>query len=187
MVYNFYKKIFYCLLPFLIVLIVDFMDNFKGYKEMVLLLNGNEGVARITENPFYDISTLDELTDDNGDFDMDKFYYYILEKYPNQNKYLRFSYNDGNKIYTDSILYTNYVDSKWEGYLDDFLSTAIHKSVGSNFYITYYKDLAYPKSVALDLKRDKGYFGILKNYLLLWGVALFFSIGMFWSYFIQKK
>lgn len=184
---NLFKKVFYSLLPLLILFTLTYMDDFKDYKELILLLNGNEGVATITENPFYDISKFDELTAEYDDVDMSKYYDYILRKYPGENKYLRFSYKDFDKVYNDSILFTNYVDSRFEDYLDDFLANTINKDVGSKFQITYYKNLAYPKMVALELKDNKYYLEIIKKMVLIDGIALLLSFLIFRHYFILKQ
>ena len=47
------KNILKVLAPILIVVLIDWMDNFSGYKTFILDIRKDKAIAEIVHNPFY--------------------------------------------------------------------------------------------------------------------------------------
>lgn len=192
------KKVFYCLIPLIILFVIELMDNFKNLKLLVLVVNGNKGTATIVDNPFYKLSKSEEFLNKNGDFDSERFEEFLRSKGILDKKYIKFEYFDGAKIYTDSLHYNYHVDygsdpetgsyySEWVNQLSEFMPTINTEPIGYKFDIIYFKDLSYPEMVVYESKKHKEHHAIIRNFIFMWGLGILISGFIFTHYFILRN
>ncbi|QQT29841.1 hypothetical protein I6I99_21235 [Sphingobacterium multivorum] len=194
------KHLFYCLIPIIIVLTIEWMDNFIDWKKQNLILRKDVATATIIDNPFYHFSNSINFLNDNGEFDLEKFENALLDDGLVASKKIKYSYNiDGDK-YIDSLNYMYSVDyssdpefgsnySEWDNQLSKFMPVLNRKPEGTTFKIYYYKNLSIPAKVVDEVQKEEGFFRLVffNGYFGLWSLAIFISYLLFSHYFFDKK
>ena len=190
------KYIFYSLLPVLVLLAIEWRDNFIDWKKQNLILRKDLAIATIVDNPFYHFSRNIKFLDDDGDLDLEKFENYVIENGLVDSKKIKYSYEANDRKYTDSLNYTYSVDyssdpefgsnySEWDNQLYEFMPIINREKEGAAFKIYYFKDLSIPAKVVDELQKKEGFFRLMfvNRYFGLWLLALFISYLLFSHYF----
>lgn len=194
------KHLFYCLIPLLIVLSLEWMDNFIDWKKQNLVIRKDVATATIVENPFYHYSQSIKFLDDNGEFDLEKFENTLLDDGLIKSKKIKYSYEVDGKKYVNYLNYSYSVDygsdpefgsyySEWDNQFSEYMPKINRKEEGTKFKIYYYKDLSVPVKVVDEVQKEKGFFRLVlfNGYFGLWSLAIFISYLLCSHYFFNKK
>ncbi|MGJ1420454.1 hypothetical protein ACR79T_12575 [Sphingobacterium spiritivorum] len=168
------KNILKVLAPILIVVLIDWMDNFSGYKTFILDIRKDKAIAEIVHNPFYKIKRIPNL-DIYENFELFNDSFNESEK-----KYIIYKYSDkSNNLYLDSINGLDFSDNSFLSYTySRFAEQLITKPPGYKFDIYYYRDISIPSEV---YNENLSYVGkkkiyIQNHFVLLFSLASLISI-----------
>ena len=189
----------YSLLPVIILLSIEWRDNFIDWKRMNLALRKDVTTATIINNPFFEISKSNEFLDSNGDIDYQKLDEYIVENGLLSTKKIIYSYKVNNHKYVDSLDYSYSVDygsdpdigsyySEIVNQLSNFMPLINTAKNGTTFKIYYFKNISLPAKVLDAVQKEEGFFRLVffNSFFDLWIIALLISYSIFYNYFIKS-
>lgn len=187
-----FKNILKCCIPIIIFFFIDLLDDFRGFKEIYMLINRNVAEASITQNGLLKYSQSPNFYDENGDFDYFKLENELVAKNEVGKPILKYSYQVGTKNFVDSLYY---IDSssdgitEWDENLSTFLENEKDSSVGSTFKVYYYKGFSKPVSVVNGVIAQKGLYRTIffNSYFGLWAFAMVFSLIFFLGIYYPNK
>ncbi|WP_313511615.1 hypothetical protein [Sphingobacterium sp.] len=189
------KYIFYSLIPVLILFVMDWRDDFSGWKRANLLLRKDITIAEITDNPFYEVSKNVKFDDGYGGLDYEEFEDFVSSDEVLYKKQIKYKYSSNGRTFIDSLSFMYYPEygdpetgsyySEWENQLMEFMPSINSNPNGSTFKVYYYKDKSIPSRVVDEVQRTDGFIKIVlfNSFFILWIIAIIISSSLFYSYF----
>lgn len=189
------KKIFYILLPILILTAVDARDNWNGWKTLCIYLTKTKAKAEIVTNPFYELIKSGKANDQYGDVDYE---YLMDDNIRNNDMPIRFRYYDVNNVeQLDSIFYTYYEGEYDEGNYSFnevyyqyslFAESILDMPPGSKFDVYYYSGKSIPVHVYEEVLAVTGKVKIYfqSSFVQLLVLAMFFGVIIGFEQFGRK-
>lgn len=184
--YKIPKKIFYVLLPFIVIVCLEAMDGWTGWKAINLFLHKNKSVAEIMENPFYELIEYGDALNEYGEIDEEYLMdYNITNNYPP----IKYKYVSATGTeYFGSLYYNAYYEGYSSGEIGDldyhrlaFAKNNVHRPTGWSFDIYYYSDQSIPVYVYDEYLHFTGRFRVFfqQSIVMIFLFALFISFVIY--------